>query len=1102
MRLLNLDSRGEKIVGIQGIGGMGKTTIAKAVYDNICAGFNRCCFLENTRELLTKNDGIVSLQNKLISRILRDEVQVKNASEGVNMIREKVCKYKVLVVLDDVDDKFEFDQILGKLGDYSFESRFILTTRDKRVLELLPECKLYEPKEMSHAHSVHLFSRHAFGMQYIPEGYGALCDEFVKVGAKLPLALKLIGSLLFRRDRQFWEDQLMELKDLCATNNKVQASLKISYDDLSCNAKNIFLDIACFFIGEDKELPFHMWSDCKRYPESGLRTLVLRSLIKVDERNQFWMHDLVRDLGRAIVIEEDVKNPCKRSRIWSYEDAMNVLKTKEGTDQVEMLKINMLDDDSNQKLTVKTFEKLARLKYLDMEFPRLTGDFSGILPDMRWLRLRGCQSLPTDLNLEKVVILDLEDCWVTDDWRGWSGIQVAHKLKVINLRGCYKLHKVPNLTQCENLEFIDLTNCFEMSGELRIGSFWNLKVVRHPWSGTIDLTGDMGKLQKLQEINTGKLVSGAQEIVLPTSLKCVTSSSPNISNLLDLKDLEELCFVHCDTVPEIPRDIWQLTKLKTLQLVLCFCNESLLVDKDGTLPPSLTSLIFKCCKHLNRLPNVQQRLKISYNELTHNEKQIFLDIACFFVGEDKESPIHMWSDCKFYPESGLRTLVLRSLIKINERNQFWMHDLLRDLGRAIVIEEDVENPSKRSRIWSSEDAINMLKYAQVAHNLKVIDLTGCFILERVPELAQCESLESIDLTDCSGMRGELDIGGFRNLKVVRFPGTEITDLTGDMGKLQKLQEIKTSTSVWKAQEIVLPTDVKRLTISSPKVSNLLELKELEELRFMECDAAPVIPGGIWQLTKLKTLELYKCKRNGSLLADEEGTLPSSLNTLNIHGRFFRYRLPNLANLNGLTELRLTNVWITEIRGLGELRMLEVLVILSSALYNLCGLENLVNLKELTLQNCRRLESLPSLSTLVKLHSIEITKCRVLSKIQGLGGLRRSGMKNLRQLDVSQCSRLTKVVGLDKLEELRGLNMCGCESIKKLPDMSRLKNLMYLNLKGCIHLKDVKGLEKLKNLGYMEMEKRLKVKHYLKSATSYGKQYGKQLARSVQNRLKN
>ncbi|CAN0829354.1 Disease resistance protein L6, partial [Linum grandiflorum] len=941
MKLLNLDSRDEKIVGIQGIGGMGKTTVAKAVYDNICTSFSRCCFLENVRELLSKNDGIVALQNKLISSILRVDFQVKEASEGVKTIRERVCKYKVLVVLDDVDDAFEFDQILGKLDHFSSESRFIITTRDKRVLELLQECKLYEPEEMSYDHSLQLFSQHAFRVHHPPEDYATLCHEFVKVAGRLPLALKVMGSLLFRRDKQFWEEKLRELKNLPATSNKVQQRLKISYNELTHNEKQIFLDIACFFVGEDKESPIHMWSDCKFYPESGLRTLVLRSLIKINERNQFWMHDLLRDLGRAIVIEEDVENPSKRSRIWSSEDAINMLKYAQGTDRVEMLRVDMRDD-SNLILTAKTFEKMAGLRYLDMAYVAhsLTGDFSGILPDIRWLRLHRCNALRTDFNLKKVVILVLQHCYVTSYWGGWSEVQVAH-------------------------------------------------------------------------------------------------------------------------------------------------------------------------------------------------------------------------------------------------------------------------------------------------NLKVIDLTGCFILERVPELAQCESLESIDLTDCSGMRGELDIGGFRNLKVVRFPGTEITDLTGDMGKLQKLQEIKTSTSVWKAQEIVLPTDVKRLTISSPKVSNLLELKELEELRFMECDAAPVIPGGIWQLTKLKTLELYKCKRNGSLLADEEGTLPSSLNTLNIHGRFFRYRLPNLANLNGLTELRLTNVWITEIRGLGELRMLEVLVILSSALYNLCGLENLVNLKELTLQNCRRLESLPSLSTLVKLHSIEITKCRVLSKIQGLGGLRRSllnltvnecdmlieiegaeylealesltwesnpflallsdtpgsgphkqlpdlsllrelkelriigwveftevkglerltslkslvmlsclslrrfpdlsglkdlerlivgscnqlvdvtgirgldsllklelscslieelpdtsGMKNLRQLDVSQCSRLTKVVGLDKLEELRGLNMCGCESIKKLPDMSRLKNLMYLNLKGCIHLKDVKGLEKLKNLGYMEMEKRLKVKHYLKSATSY------------------
>ncbi|CAN1766165.1 Disease resistance protein L6 [Linum perenne] len=290
VRLLNLDSGDGKVVGIHGIGGMGKTTIAKAVYDSICTKFNRCCFLENIGEMLSKNDGIVAIQSKVIHSILRDDVKVEDASHGNKLIRERLCKYKVLIVLDDVDDRFEFGQILGKL-------------------------------------------------------------------AKLPLALKVIGSLLFRRDKQFWEEKLMELKEIPATSNKV-----------------------------------------------------------------------------------------------------------------------------------------------------------------------------------------------------------AHKLKVINLHGCHKLNKVPNLAQCESLQLIDLTYCFGMRGELHIGSFRNLEVVRLPGTEITDLTGDMGKLQKLQEIKTGKLVWRAQEIVLPTSMKCLNISSPKVPNLLELKDLEELCFMECDAAPEIPGDIWQLTK--------------------------------------------------------------------------------------------------------------------------------------------------------------------------------------------------------------------------------------------------------------------------------------------------------------------------------------------------------------------------------------------------------------------------------------------------------------------------------------------------------------------------------------------------------------
>ncbi|CAN1270774.1 Disease resistance protein L6, partial [Linum perenne] len=479
------------------------------------------------------------LQNKFISSILRDDVQVKDASEGVNIIRERVCKYKVLVVLDDVGDRFDFGQILGKLSNFSSESRFIITTRDRRVLELHQESKVYEPKEMSHDHAIQLFNKHAFGMHDPLEGYATMCDEFVKVAAKLPLALKVIGSLLFRREKQFWEEKLIELKEIPATNNKVQQRLKISYNELTHNERQIFLDIACFFIGEDKDLPFHMWNGCNFYPESGVTTLIHRSLIKLDGNNRLWMHDLLRDLGRAIVFEEDIKHPSKRSRIWTNEDAVDMLINGEGTNhnQVEMLRVDMRHC-GYFVLTGKEFKTMSGLRYLDVRHGALMGNFNRILPEMQWLKLYECSSIPTHMNLKQVAVLDLHKCEVTDDWRGWNEIQVAHKLKVINIYGCDELNRVPDLSQCRRLESVDLTYSSRMRGVLDISNFRNLKVVRFRETEITGLTGDMRKLQTLQEIETGKLVWTAEEVpVLPVSLKRLTIYSHKVPNLLELENL-------------------------------------------------------------------------------------------------------------------------------------------------------------------------------------------------------------------------------------------------------------------------------------------------------------------------------------------------------------------------------------------------------------------------------------------------------------------------------------------------------------------------------------------------------------------------------------
>ena len=69
----------------------------------------------------------------------------------------------------------------------------------------------------------------------------------------------------------------------------------------------------------------------------------------------------------------------------------------------------------------------------------------------------------------------------------------------------------------------------------------------------------------------------------------------------------------------------------------------------------------------------------------------------------------MWDDCELYPRNGINTLVLRSLVKVGDDNTLRMHDQLRDLGREIVREENLNEPGERSRVWRPEEALDVLK---------------------------------------------------------------------------------------------------------------------------------------------------------------------------------------------------------------------------------------------------------------------------------------------------------------------------------------------------------------------------------------------------------
>jgi hypothetical protein len=322
-----------RIVGIHGMPGIGKTTIAQVVFNQLCNGFEGSSFLSDINERSKHVSSLVPLQKQLLHDILKQDVaNFDCADRGKVLIKERLRRKRVLVVADDVVHPDQLDALMGDRSWFGPRSRLIITTRYSSLLREADQT--YEIKELKPDESLQLFSRHAFKDSKPAEDYIELSKKAVGYCGGLPLALKVIGALLYRKKKDRWESEIDNLSRI--PNQDIQGVLLISYRALDGELQRAFLDIACFFIGIEKEYVAKvLGARCRPNPELVLETLREMSLIQFhvikDERQLFGrtvsvtMHDLLRDMGREVVRELSPLLLGKRTRIWNQEDAWNVL---------------------------------------------------------------------------------------------------------------------------------------------------------------------------------------------------------------------------------------------------------------------------------------------------------------------------------------------------------------------------------------------------------------------------------------------------------------------------------------------------------------------------------------------------------------------------------------------------------------------------------------------------------------------------------------------------------------------------------------------------------------------------------------------------------
>ncbi|KAH0864421.1 LOW QUALITY PROTEIN: hypothetical protein HID58_081632 [Brassica napus] len=885
MNLINLKPSCDdvQILGLYRMGGIGKTTLAKAFYNKIIAEFEHRVFISNVRENSSDQDGLVNLQKSFIKALLHSVPEIEDANGGIDKIRTSVHAKKILVVLDDVDNVDQLNALVGEKSWYGEGTVIVITTRDEEILSRPSVNQKYEEKKEP------------------TESLIELSKKIVKITGLLPLAIEVFGSHLYDKKEHEWLTELEKLKS--TQPGDLQALLALSFKSLGDEEKTVFLDIACLFLKMEikKEEVIDVLKGCGFKAEAALNVLRQKSLVKFLVDETIWMHEQIRDMGMQIDLKEHHGDLETRGRLWDRGEIMNVLNymklardpsaeeiafrnlhDKPGIRSVfsylknKFVKFPAEEKPKSSEITthVEPFVPMKKLRLLQINHVELEGDLKLLPSELKWIQWRGCplKDVPPVFLARQLAVLDLAD----------SGIRrMDGNLKVVNLRGCHSLEAIPDLSNHKSLEKLILERCMLLVKVPR--SVGNLsKLLQLDFSYCSNLTEflvDVSGLKSLEKL----FLSGCSNLRMLASLEELNLTATALKNLPSsigkLKNLQKLYLMHCASFSKLPDTINELKSLKKL-----FINGSAVEElplNPGSLP-SLTDFSAGGCKHLKQVPssigglNSLLDLELDWTPIETLPKEIG---GLHFI---RKLVLRNCKSLKVLPESLGDMDTLHSLC-LEGSNIEKLPESFGKLENLVLLR--MNNCKKIKRLPESFGDLKSLHHLFMQETL-VVELPESFgnlsklvtlKMLKKPLFRSCESestpsfvelflkplVEELDARSW-GIGGKIPdvLGKLSSLKILKLGNNYFHSLPSSLEGLLNLREL----SLYDCRELKclppLPCNLEQLNLANcfslESISDLSKLKILHELNLTNCKKVDDIPG-LEHLKALKRLYMSGCK---------------------------------------------------------------------------------------------------------------------------------------------------------------------------------------------------------------------------------------------------